>query len=217
MDDQRADQDGGDRIAGNTECHHRNQGAAGDRVVGRFGGSDPFDGTAAEGLAILRGFAGVVVGDERCNRPARPWQDAEERSGQRTDGHRPTDRLEIGETRQHRGQSRLAAAEAAAAAEVVDKLGYGKQADHRGEEMDTAEQVGLAEGETGCSHDRILADGDDGKPDRRRQQPLDQRLGGEAADHRQPEEQECEHVLAAEQQGDVGERRSNEIEAEEAE
>ena len=79
--------------------------------------------------------------------------------------------------------------------------------------MHAGQQVGIAEGKPRGTHDRILADGDDGEPDDRRQQSLDPGPGRERADDGETEKYQAEEVRRAELQRQVGQPRCDEEQA----
>ena len=78
MDDEGAQQDGRDGVAGHPQGQERNHGAAGAAVVGRFGSRHAFNHTGTELFRRLGGALGFAVGDKGCDVPARTGNGADE-------------------------------------------------------------------------------------------------------------------------------------------
>ena len=78
LDYQAAHEDSGNGLARNAECQSRNQRAARDGIVRRFGTGHAFDGALAEHFLMSGELTGSVVTKEAGNRSAGAGQDTDE-------------------------------------------------------------------------------------------------------------------------------------------
>ena len=143
LDHQRAEQDGGEHVAGDAQRHQGDERPAGHTVVGTFRRGHAFQRPLAERFGMLREALGFAVGDEGRGAGPRSRDDADERAEERGTQQVELVRPDFPERQPLIGQLALLDDPALAEEDILkgqEHLRYREKPDERGHQRDAVEQ-----------------------------------------------------------------------------
>ena len=161
LDHKGAHEHGGDGVAGDAQCQHGDQRAAGDGVVGGLGVGDGFPGAVAEGFRVLGEDFTLVIGQPGGGVAAGAGDDADDDAdeGGADIGDGVADQVLEGKPLVPHLLHLLPMDDALlVGADHGYDLRHGIEADEGRHQGNAGEQLGDLEGEPGQAHDGVRAD-----------------------------------------------------------
>ena len=212
MDQKTAHENRRNAFAGDAERERRNERAAGNRVVRRFGAGNSFDASVPERFFMLRCTPRFVVAEERRNRRARSREDTDDVA----DNPRAQNR--------RRDQFHLLTVEEDAVVELDqfsgftdfvigehEDLRHRKETDERRGKGESFIQGRLSERKAEHAVHRIHADRRQQKTERAGDEPLYHGVGADAGDDRQTENRKPKIFRASESHREFCKRRRKKV------
>ena len=180
VNQEHADEDGGDGASGNAQCQDGDHGGSGDGVVGAFRGGDTLDHARAPFVPVLGAPFLLTIGNEARNRRTQPRQDTDTRAqarGTADNGQTASDLgpgqalvLLVDGSRRDLGRGALADV-----FRLQQNFRHHEGADQQRHQMEPAQQVDVPEIETLSTGDYVESHHGQPDADERRHQPLDDR------------------------------------------